>query len=688
MGRLPPESLKPFATALARAIWSGNAELVRSLNKELTHRLPSIAEEQRADASLPQPQEFDRIGIWGRTPGDVASPYRRLDRYRPDWRLWADVDEIRPDTRGRKIVWLGESAARGYFYDPVFAPALVLQNLLREAPGLGDIEVVDLARSNIDPAGVIALAEESVRFKPALMVVFAGNNWTMSKEYGRETRRRLIDALAAQGYRGYIDVIDLWRAQRTEAALDRLAAAAAKAAIPMIVVVPETNLLDWREDASPLVPFLAGDRNPRWNDVARDAKAAFDGGRTVEAARLAEALIELDQGTSPVGLTILAHCRLAAGRITEACALLETARDTVRALPIDLSPGCARQIQTGLRSGCEKHGLHIVDLPGLIRERLDGGLPDRRMFLDYCHLTSDGIRLMVAAVAARAVSLLTGRAADLNDAVGRLGPTPDVEAHAHFMAAIHCARWRQSGELVDYHCAEAVRHSPGVTERMAAYLNAFSRSGPPWLGQSFTRLAGERHQPTYRYFAEVSPFAEEKGQHELLIDAMKRIVGDRPASARPIDAHIVAVDSACAVDLLSPRHLATGGVHSTSCALRPTDYFEAYEPASRFVLRLDAPRTFRLELTWRTPFAGPDGQILILLDGAQAAALPTFAKWHSVSLPSLVLDSGRHELTIIWPHTGDAGAKRLAESLSQLRRGVLPNPLVEYGHCWRFRLVP
>ncbi len=686
MGRLPPESLKPFAAALARAMWSGNAELVQSLNRELTDRLPLIAEEQGAGAPAPKSQEVDRVGIWGRAPGDAASPYRRLDRFRPDWRLWADVDEIPPHAGRRRIVWLGESAARGYFYDPVFAPALVLQKLLREAPGFEDVEVVDLARSNVDPAGIIALAEESSRLKPALMVVFAGNNWTFAERYDRATRRRLIDALAAQGYRGYIDVIDRWRARRTQATLDRLAAVATKAAIPVIVVVPETNLLDWREDAAPLVPVLAGDRNRRWNDVAREARAALDGGRNLEAARLAEALSDLDQGTSPVGPAILAHCRLRAGAIAEARALLETARDTVRALPVFQSPSCARQIQTALRSGCKRHGFYMVDLPELIRERLDGALPDRRMFLDYCHLTSDGIRLMAAAVATGAAKLLGGSAAGLSDAAGRIGPTPELEAHAHFMAAIHCARWRQSGELVRHHCAEALWLLPAVTERMAAYLDTFSRSGPPWLGQSFSRLAGERGQPTYRYFAEVTPFAEEKGQDELLIETLKRAVGERGRSVRPVDAHIAVAGGV--VDLLSARHLATGGVHSVAYAHGRTDYFQAYEPVSRFVLQLDAQRRFRLELTWRTPFAGPDGRIEISLDGTRSAAPSTFPAWRSLALPGLVLDQGRHELTIAWPEAGNAGAERLTKSLDQLRRGVLPNPLVEYGHCWRFRLVP
>ena len=90
-----------------------------------------------------------------------------------------------------------------------------------------------------------------------------------------------------------------------------------------------------------------------------------------------------------------------------------------------------------------------------------------------------------------------------------LRASPETEADAHFMAAIHCARWCQSGDLIRFHCDEAARLCPGVVERMASYLDAFGQAGPPWLRQRFSRLIGAPRSPTYRYFSEVSPFAEE-----------------------------------------------------------------------------------------------------------------------------------------------------------------------------------
>src|SRR4051812_39492797 len=150
------------------------------------------------------------------------------------------------------------------------------------------------------------------------------------------------------GYRGFINCIETWRAHRTERALDIVASTAANTGAHLIVVVPETNLFDWREDLALLVPILLGDRNARWFELAQQAQAALNRGQFSEAARLASDLVELDEATSPVGLSILARCRLHNGEVEEARRLFEAARDVCRALPLKSPASCSRTIQNGL----------------------------------------------------------------------------------------------------------------------------------------------------------------------------------------------------------------------------------------------------------------------------------------------------------------------------------------------------
>src|SRR5262245_35905316 len=56
--------------------------------------------------------------------------------------LWADVERIEPKGRRKRIVLLGESVARGYFYDPEFNPAMALRSILANAAGIDAIEIV------------------------------------------------------------------------------------------------------------------------------------------------------------------------------------------------------------------------------------------------------------------------------------------------------------------------------------------------------------------------------------------------------------------------------------------------------------------------------------------------------------------------------------------------------------------
>ena len=152
MSNLPPKALRPIAARIARAMCANDHAQVQALYGELAQQIPApAAAAPRADEH--QSPHVDRIGIWVRSKNDTA--YRRLEVHRSEWRLWADNEEIPARSRGRRIVFLGESAARGYFYDPDFAPAVVLQALLRSVPGTRDIDVVDLARSNIDPTGIL-----------------------------------------------------------------------------------------------------------------------------------------------------------------------------------------------------------------------------------------------------------------------------------------------------------------------------------------------------------------------------------------------------------------------------------------------------------------------------------------------------------------------------------------------------
>ncbi|HEX4925140.1 MAG TPA: hypothetical protein VFV50_13690, partial [Bdellovibrionales bacterium] len=111
------------------------------------------------------------IGIW--TKSEVSGELKRDHARKMDWPYWADVARI-PRKAGRKrIAFVGESAARGYFFDPEYTPAAALEELT-------GYEVLDLARTDLRLSAFEELLSKLPALEPDAIVLYAGNNWQLS----------------------------------------------------------------------------------------------------------------------------------------------------------------------------------------------------------------------------------------------------------------------------------------------------------------------------------------------------------------------------------------------------------------------------------------------------------------------------------------------------------------------------
>ena len=111
------------------------------------------------------------------------------------------------------------------------------------------------------------------------------------------------------------------------------------------------------------------------------------------AEALATQMSDLDGGTSSVPLRYLAECRRLAADISAARRYLELSRDAEGWDPsFSYSPRVSSSIQSALRDASSAAGNIVVDLPKILEQHLDQALPNRRVFLDYCHLTAEGYR--------------------------------------------------------------------------------------------------------------------------------------------------------------------------------------------------------------------------------------------------------------------------------------------------------
>src|SRR5262249_18510822 len=159
-------------------------------------------------------------------------------------------------------------------------------------------------------------------------------------------------------------------------------------------------------DPPSTAPLLPGRGNREWRDLNERCQAALRAREFELADKLALQMTALDGGTNAVPLRILAeNCRLR-GDLEGARQYLEDGRDAESWDPsFSFSPRASSTVQRALREAATGYNNVVVDVPAVFKQHLGNALPDRRIFLDYCHHTAEGINVVMAQVASNAVSL-------------------------------------------------------------------------------------------------------------------------------------------------------------------------------------------------------------------------------------------------------------------------------------------
>jgi hypothetical protein len=580
------------------------------------------------------------VGIWEAGP----QGYERSAALRDEWRLWADVQFIPPKRERKRVLLLGESVARGFLYDPDFNPAKTLEAVLPTALGQ-PVEIVDLAKINLTGSQLMGLIGTVPALEPDVLIVFAGNNWFLTDKrdrYLEATALREQGALGLKAHReqrlaGFVHTL---RRQLTELS-ERL---------PVVLVIPEINLADWRLDAKADAPWLPLGRNRRWLECRTAALSALAALRLDEAAALAREMVDLDSGTAASGWTILADCARGTGDLIAARTYLEKARDAHLWDFTHQTPRTLSVTQQALRDCALPGRIAVVDLPSCFTAWQGGELPGRRLFLDYCHLSAEGIRVAMAATALEVANLLeVGRplpgienlANDIHP------PSPYIEATAYFAAALHSSYGGQSGSFISYLCHEAARRSPKVAQAMRIYLEVQTRSAPTWACSAFDRLSAVVTPFLQRYILRnpklfepvllptIADALEKNGLPSLAflneLRQSERSLSDRPR------------------DLLDPYHRAS--MEDLDWLEWPTHFHHAYSPTSRYPWVSRAPREVVFTLNCRRTGVTNLGEYQVRINGTCVIHLPLTHEWNTFhfSAPSNLVQSGVNWLEIDWP---------------------------------------
>lgn len=634
-----------------------------------------------SNLSLPA---VSRVGIWEpRTDDGRVSFVRMPDRQA--WWGWANIERIEPKGNKSRIVLLGESVARGEFTDPYFTCAIALQTLLESATGAQDVEVVDIARSGQVLPSLRTLLAPSLALEPDAYVIFAGNNWVHSKFF----LGLLIDSNIQRMLRE-ISNWELVKIYVQEAIkgqvrdfIKYLGAFSAENQIPVVFVIPEFNLLDWRLECDSRSPLITSDSIKRsLHNKARAENALADGNLHL-ATMLAEEIIQIEEGMNPVGFEILARCKLAQGKVAEARRLKEKGLETCLVTDLRDLPACHLFIQEVLRHESVLQGITLVDLPRRFEEYLPETLPGRSYFFDYCHLTPDGIRLAMASTAEKLLPLLGKRErtwSDLNQV--NFDIDPHVMSKAYLAAACHNAEMGQDYESIHYYCSESLRHAPEIADLMRLLIEMHVRQSNIRCIKEVEDIVGRNWLENDRYLNINLPYAGYTGGHtpakilnnrELnlsLIRSLTDLLSDYDSGVRQTVDLMLKKEhgiTAHGVDLLCRPYIDQGWMEENW--QYETVYFRSYRVESGFHFICESPCLLRMSIVCRVPGASaPAGPVRISVNGVDTHSFLASNTWTTSNwlIPGEILRDGINSLVIHWPERSVSWEERIEEVMKRI----------------------
>jgi hypothetical protein len=658
-----------LAAALAAGITDNN--IILPLLKQLGYpaSVPGLTS-PIAKASV----RTGNIGIYAPKEIEGATWYYRMEKYKnrweniARWKNFADIDHIPPKGSQKRIVLLGESVARGFFVDPGYTPAFVLETMLAGSmPDGQGIEVVDLAETNLTMAGLRQRYQECLALEPDIVIFFAGNNWRNDLEgilFSHEHLAGLGQALQQQkGITGLKQHLEQVLAQQIESLFSYLHSLTA-GKIKLHFIIPEFNLLDWRSSSGEqLITKLPGDGTHRWIQAKHQAETARANHDWETAAKYAARMIELDP-THPLGFEILADCQVAQEDHEAARESLELARDTALFFRATSKPRTFRIIRETILSLARQYGIEVTDLPAVFHAHLKGRVPDRSLFFDYCHLTPEGIAVAMEAVAQQVINQF---AVDSTAAPNQAPSVSDPEllATAHLLAAIHNAHWGQSYEIMLYHVTRSLQFSKKMASHLISHCDMVTRRATNVLCRSL-----EQQFPVPGFERYIYAFQNPKNAKSLELNLVNAMVTALHRTGIDIKTQIEELRNKEHGIVRNTANLLQSFYHSTSRELylgTRTAYFQARSPVSRFFLPAAKNTAITITLTARTPTLASSKAVL-LLNQCRVCEIELSPAWsdHLILLPEKDIINGINELAIEWqsPMYDQSEYESIAASLS------------------------
>lgn len=681
------QQFKDKADRLAQLFESEEGERILRLITQLSATQNHAGTSTEEPSEPTDPAEKTLVGIWEAVDDVHGRSFVRVETGER-WYFWANVQRIPPKGSRRRIVLVGESVARGLLYDPQFNPALALQAMMNAACGASEIEVIDLARTDLAQKPLLNLLSSAMHLEPDALVVFSGNNWHPFIQATVDERLEMASALRrASSWRAIKELGESTLIVKTKEVLHSLGKIVHARRIPVVFVLPEFNLADWRTECD-CPPMLNSDDTAAWLGARGEAEELLKGDQWEKAEPLGQRLMELDEGTASAGPNILAEVSRRRGDHKAERTFLELARDASICLPFPNSPRCFSVIQQTIREQAAARGVSVVDLPRKLTRYLGGKAADRSLFLDYCHLSLEGIKIAMALTAETLLQRLNYSYKpwrELAQVDMRVGAK--LEAEAHFLAAVHNANWGQKIDIVRHHVRTALERDRDVARVMQLFLDFHVRSVPSSLCRSFAQLCDLGSIAAVNLL--FNDLVNKKFLNTTLIRAMVDELEEFGVPTRATLESLITKEHGIkdrAVNLVHSIY-STGSYARSLLDERP-EFYRATARKTTFPLVCDKPQPLNFALTVKVPDTGPDQTISLLVNGTPLVQIPATNRWttKTFSAPANLLCLGVNQVEICWPMTVWSGGKQKEHIAERLEAGEPAEITPIFGLIHSFRV--
>jgi hypothetical protein len=316
---------------------------------------------------------------------------------------------------------------------------------------------------------------------------------------------------------------------------------------------------------------------------------------------------------------------------------------------------------------------------------LGGALPGKNLFMDYCHLNAEGIRVCMALAAQWLLAQIGPRRTAPLPALLAAAPepTPETMAVACLHAAHHNWSWGQDRRILSYYCELSLRSHEIGEKMLRNFVDCQAQAAPAAICRAYYQLCRDVG-PAVRYYVGLM-FAERRKRSMIeLLEAAAEALERRAVGTQQHLQRLLQRDHGV---LSHPTNLldefyssvSDGNPEDTPLMSREAQrtYYQAFSSRSAFFFVCERPAELILELTWRLVEPPLDAQgVSVEANDAVITVLPSSRIWKTARLrmPASLLREGVNHLIVRWPTPGDAWRRRLERFSAGLESGR-PSPV-------------